>query len=589
MAEIILRDGERETAIEVNPHETVFEALVRAGARIDTYCGGSGTCGKCRVRVLNTSQPIAREEEAFLSPEELAAQIRLACYLEVEDGLVLETMGAETLRVLTQGVGREVAVNPLVRQVEVTAPEYTIHDQRDMAVRLAEAAGALQVDPAVFSQLPCLHGGRKYWAVLAEGTVIAVQEEARPAYGIAVDIGTTTVAAYLMDLATGREVAVQSMANPQRRFGADVISRVAFSQSRTGGVEQLRAALVEGMNSLIAKLCQEAGAAPEDIYLMTIVGNTVMLHTLLGVSALSIANAPFVPVFSEQVQLKAGEMGIAINPLGRVILLPCVSGYVGADIIADLLVCDMEKEQAYSLLIDVGTNGEIVLGSAGRLLACSAAAGPAFEGANLSCGMAGVKGAISAFRFVGGRREFEVIGGGEPKGICGSGLIDIAAELLRCGFLDNTGAFVEAEALEEWQRPMLKSKDGMAAFAVTDDIFLTQKDVRELQLAKGAVKAGILTLLKQAAIDYDQIAAVYLAGGFGSFINIQNACRVGLVPKELEEKIVQIGNGAGMGAKMCLMDASQLERASALKGKVEYIELSTRADFQTIFMETMLF
>jgi uncharacterized 2Fe-2S/4Fe-4S cluster protein (DUF4445 family) len=589
VAEIILSDGEHRTVIPVKPGETVYGALVREGAQLDSYCGGSGTCGKCRVRVLQGAPPVTPAEEAFLSPEDVNEGLRLACYLAAEDGMVLETLGVGPLEVVTGGAEREVAVNPLVRQVQVGAPESTIHHQRDIAARVGEAAGAKEVAPQCLPALAHLKAGEDYSVVVRGHTIIHVREGFRPVYGIAVDIGTTTMAAYLMDLATGKEVAVESMANPQRSFGADVISRIAFSQSVPEGVPQLQKALVEGLNHLTERLCQKAQVPSTDIYLMTVVGNTVMLHTLLGVSALSIANAPFVPVFSEQLELEAKELGIDINPLGEVVLLPSVSGYVGADIIADMLVCGLESQEGFSLLIDVGTNGEIVLGNKERFLACSAAAGPAFEGANLSCGMAGVPGAISAFRFVNGRREFEVIGGGEPKGICGSGLIDIVAELLRCGFLDDTGAFVGERALEDWQRPMLKSKSGMAAFAVTEDILLTQRDVRELQLAKGAVKAGILTLLKEAGITSGQVAAVYLAGGFGSHINVKNACTVGLFPKELEDRVVQMGNGAGAGAKMCLLDKSQLQRAAALKGKVEYIELSTRTDFQSIFMETMLF
>ncbi len=589
MAEIILREAQIERTIAIRPGETVFDALVRAGAAVDSYCGGAGTCGKCRVRVLNTSQVPTPGEAAHLTPEELAGSIRLACYLEVEDGMVVETLGGDALRVLTGGLEKEVAVNPLVQQVEITAPQGSIHDQRDIAAQILEQTGRRAVEAACLPKLACLEPGTVYGAVVLEDTIIDVRREKGSALGVAVDIGTTTIAAYLLDLGTGRELAVESTANPQRSFGADVISRIAFSQSRGDGVHQLQQALVGGLNRLIAELCRHAGANCRDVVLLTAVGNTVMLHTLLGVSAISIANAPFVPVFSEQVTACAKDLGIEIHPAGRVVLLPCVSGYVGADIVADLLVCGLAEEEEFGLLIDVGTNGEIVLGNRSRLLACSAAAGPTFEGANLSCGMAGVRGAISAFRLDQGRAVYEVIGGGAPKGICGSGLIDIAAELLRHGFLDNTGAFTDPAGLEEWQRPMLKLKDGRPAFAAAEGIVLTQKDVRELQLAKGAVKAGVLTLLKQAGISFEQVGTVFLAGGFGSSINLHNACRVGLIPAELEDKVVQIGNGAGVGAKLCLLDQSQLTQARALKRRVEYIELSTRADFQSIFMETMLF
>jgi uncharacterized 2Fe-2S/4Fe-4S cluster protein (DUF4445 family) len=340
---------------------------------------------------------------------------------------------------------------------------------------------------------------------------------------------------------------------------------------------------------MITTLCEQAQVDKADVLALTTAGNTVMLHTLLGVNAVSIANAPFEPVFSDQKVLAAQDLGIEIGSQGKVFVLPSVSGYVGADILAGLLVCDLDHQDSYGLLIDIGTNGEIVLGNEGKILACSTAAGPAFEGANISSGMAGIWGALSSFRIQEEAGIYETIGGIRPVGICGSGLIDIMAELLKHGFVDASGAFAVPSTLAKWKQDMLTTEGGMPAFLVTEEILFTQKDVREVQLAKGALRAGILTLLKEAGIEAEQIGQVYLAGGFGNFVDVHHACAMGLIPLELEERVTKIGNGAGLGAKLSLLDQSQLVRCTELKQRIQYIELSTRADFQELFMEAMFF
>lgn len=512
MMKIWIRSNHKEQEVPIRSGETVFQALIRSNAPMNSYCGGKGTCGKCKVYWVQERKEV------------------LACQLAAEDGMIIETMASQDVQILASSIEKAFNLNPVVS---------------------------------------------------AEGG----------AWGVAVDIGTTTMVGYLLDLLTGQELAVTSMANPQRAYGADVISRIAYTQENQGGVEELQEVLVQALNGIITDLCAMGKIEKDQIRAMTIAGNTVILHTLLGVSAVSIANAPFEPVFSDAKVLVPQKLGIEMNEDGSIFTLPAVSGYVGADIIGGLLVCDLEREDSYSLLIDIGTNGELVLGNKDQIIACSTAAGPAFEGANISSGMAGIRGAISSFCIRDGKAAYETIGGIAPLGICGSGVMDIMAGLLSHGFIDSTGAFAKPDSLLPWQRDLITTIDGMPALMVSPgtDITFTQKDVREVQLAKGAIRAGLFTLLKEAKIDLAQISTVFLAGGFGNFVDVHSACVVGLIPAELEERVVRIGNGAGLGAKLCLLDKAELNRGVALKKHIQYVELSTRADFQEMFMDAMFF
>ncbi|NLL47444.1 MAG: DUF4445 domain-containing protein [Firmicutes bacterium] len=513
---ILIRSHHTDREVPIFPGDTVFDAILRSGQALDAYCGGNGSCGKCKVYWVQGAKEV------------------LACKLPAQDGMMIETTSSNGMQILEASVEKELQINPVVQ---------------------------------------------------AEGA----------SFGVALDLGTTTIVGYLLNLQSGKELAIRSMANPQRIYGADVISRIAYTQREAKGVEKLQEVLIAALNQLIMELCQAASVEREEILAMTIAANTVILHTLLGVSAASIAAAPFEPVFTEAKELTSRSLGLGISKQGKVFLLPSVSGYVGADIIGGLLVCDLEQREGYSLLLDIGTNGEIVLGNRHQMLACSTAAGPAFEGANISSGLAGVRGAIASFRLQAGERRYETVGGMAPLGICGSGLIDIVAELLTHDFVDSTGAFRQADLLEPWQREMLTTVDNQPAFVVVPlgsgqkEILFTQRDLREVQLAKGAVRAGLLTLLREAQIGCEEIETLYVAGGFGNFVDVQSACKVGLIPPELGTRVIRIGNGSGFGAKLCLLDQEQLVRGTKLKEMIRYIELSSRLDFQDFFMESMLF
>lgn len=392
-------------------------------------------------------------------------------------------------------------------------------------------------------------------------------------FGVALDIGTTTLAAYLVDLKTGAEFGRYSCLNPQGSLGADVISRISACGEGKLGV----------LNSLIKDKVREilvhfkTAFKIDVIKRLCVCGNTTMLHIFAGEDPTPMGKAPFTPAFLNERRYSGGEFSL---PAEEIVLLPSVSAYVGSDITAGIIALGLDGGSGNRLLVDVGTNGEIALSTGGRLLCCSTAAGPAFEGASISCGMGGVDGAISSVTFKDGKVDFKTVSG-EPKGICGSGLIDLTSELVRHGVIDETGAFSEEEG-----------EYGAATdegYELTDGVTLTGRDVREIQLAKSAVCAGIKTLIKESGLDYGNIDKLYVAGGLGFYLNKANACAIGLLPVELENKIEAVGNSGGAGAKMCLVSRAARERASKAAADAEISELADSPVFMEEYIENMTF
>ena len=392
-----------------------------------------------------------------------------------------------------------------------------------------------------------------------------------PGYGIALDIGTTTLAFYLMDLADGREIDAYSCLNPQGAFGADVISRI--SACAEGKLGQLNALIVGKVNEVIAALTEKHGIGGIDK--LTACGNTTMLHLFAGEDASLLGVYPFIPAFTEMRRYEGGRLGVRA---GEVVLLPSIAAYVGSDIVAGILSTGMVQQEG-SLLIDIGTNGEIALNAGGKLYCASTAAGPALEGANISCGMGGVAGAIDSARIAGGRLNYTVIGDGEKKGICGSGLIDIISIMLELRVIDETGAFCDGA------HPGIRDDK----FYITGEIFISQQDVRQFQLAKSAICAGIKAIAAKADISLEDVGKAYVAGGMGYYIDYKNAIRTGLLPKQLDGKIEVVGNSAGAGAKMCLLSKRQLELSRRIAGSCENVELSAEPLFMEEYVNSMGF
>jgi uncharacterized 2Fe-2S/4Fe-4S cluster protein (DUF4445 family) len=391
-------------------------------------------------------------------------------------------------------------------------------------------------------------------------------------YGIALDIGTTTLAFYLMDLYDGKEIDSYSCLNPQGVFGADVISRI--SACREGKLRDLNRLITEKTNSVIGLFEKKHDI---DISRMTVCGNTAMLHLFANIDPTPLGVFPFTPVFTETKRYKGKDLNINAD---SVTLLPSVSAYVGSDITAGIISTGMISKGRNNMLADIGTNGEIVLYTDGKLYCASTAAGPAFEGANISCGMGGVAGAIDSADFSDGRINFTVIGNIRPSGICGSGLTDIIAIMMEKGIFDKTGTFAA------------NSSDGKLIgdkYYITDNIYISQKDVREFQLAKSAICSGIKTLAAKAGLPLEKIDNFYIAGGLGYYINFKNAVKTGLLPEEIRNKITVVGNSAGAGAKMCLLSQKQLALCGKAAARCRYVELSAEPMFMEEYIKNMSF
>lgn len=390
-------------------------------------------------------------------------------------------------------------------------------------------------------------------------------------FGIAIDIGTTTIVYYFMDMKTGGITDIRSKINPQLKYGSDVISRINYSSENNNGVSELKNILIDNINLVIDEFCNKQKFQRDDIVRLTVVGNTVMLHSLLGVSALSIALAPFTPTFTDTKNLPAKTLGINVNSGSSIVVAPSLSGYVGGDIVAGLASLHNDFYKKQFLFVDIGTNGEMALITRDRILTCATAAGPAFEGANISCGMSATQGAISSFNI----GTVKTIGDIEPTGICGSGLIDIVAHMLNESILSTDGNIDNDFVIPE--------------INPESEIKITQQDIREVQLAKSAIAAGINRLLSIAEVSLDELDNILLAGGFGNYIDIKNAIRIGLLPDVDLNRYIQMGNTAGNGAVLTLKSDNFITQVEELKEKMEYIELSNDAGFSMEYAMNMFF
>lgn len=590
---------------------TLFNAANWIGLAIDSTCGARGTCGKCKVRILSGYNDITLADRKVFSEPELAAGWRLSCRAEAYADVVCDVprlMGNPKAALM--GFGRHVILDPNVHKVFLTLTPPTIEDQRSDFARVRDAllAEGYEVQAAlpVLRQLPQLLREAQ-WRVTAvvvgQALVSLEQGDTQPRkYGLAFDIGTTTVVGMLMDLNSGAPLAVRSALNGQAIYGADVISRISHAMLNPDGLGQLYERIVQTMNDLIARLLAEANVAPHEVYEVVTAGNATMQHLLLGIHPEAIGLVPFIPVVEEMMQVSAQEIGLQILPQAQVHLLPHIGAYVGADLVGGLLATGLAQDEGVRLLVDVGTNGEIILGSKTRTVATAAPAGPAFEGAQIQDGMRASDGAIETVVITPDAVELKVIGDVPPIGLCGSGLIDAVAQLRLSGFLLPSGKFIKPEEAAQRFSPALAKRlitgeNGMRSFVLAwpeeadgkRPIVLTQRDIRELQFAKGAIAGGIEVVMRELGVATEELIAIYLAGSFGNYINPQSARIIGLVPPVPVERIKAVGNAAGEGAKMSLLSFRERQVARTLPDIVEYHELSGRGDFNDSFLAVLQF
>jgi uncharacterized 2Fe-2S/4Fe-4S cluster protein (DUF4445 family) len=598
---VILQPGDLE--IEVSEGSTLMEAMVGAGIDFDFPCGGQGKCGKCRVRILQRAgQPAAAEQE-----------IRLACSTKVHSDITVELPNYKQLQhnILIASEERVFQVEPHLNKIFVEVEKPSLDAQRSDWRRLKDCLAKygikhddLEAPVSLLRRLPETLRESKHslTAVIHGSKVVGIEEQDTTGtmLGMAFDIGTTTIVGYLLDMYSGKELGVVSALNPQTKFGADVISRINFAGREEGGLNTLHAAVIEAINKLIGEAAEKAVISKNQIYGLSVAANTCMHHLFLGISPGNIAVAPYVPAVSEPLAVNAKELQIDINQAGKVFILPNIAGFVGADTTAVLLATEIDRSEDIKLVIDIGTNGEIALGSREKIVACSAAAGPAFEGAQISSGMRGAVGAIDHVYF-GDKLEYSVIGDESPLGICGSALLDAVAGLLELGMINKRGKFIPYDNLTNTAAKVFKDNiiehEGQTAFLLADanktghgrPIVITQSDIRELQLAKGAMAAGVRVLMETCGIQLSDIKEVLLAGAFGNYLNPHSACIIGLIPPELEGKIKMVGNAAGTGSRLALLSLSEYRRAANIARIVEFVELGSYPKFNSIFAESTYF
>jgi uncharacterized 2Fe-2S/4Fe-4S cluster protein (DUF4445 family) len=584
----------------------IFDAASWNGIAIDSTCGGHGTCKKCKVRIVEGDVAVSAVDPRAFSPDELRAGWRLACRAPARGDLVVDVPPLQTRpKAALAGVGRHVILRPAVQKRHLALEEPTLEDQRSDLERVLAAIDDLEprVELGVLRELGGILRAARFdvTAVVCDDVLIAVEpgDTAARRFALAFDLGTTTVVATLLDLETGQPAAVRSMLNRQQPYGADVISRISATMLDDQALGALQARASETLAELAAEACREAEVAPEEVYEIVVCGNVTMVQLALGIDPEPLSMAPFVVAAHELPPATAADFGVPAHPRAPAFVFPSMGAYVGGDIVAGLLATGLTRDRRLRLFIDVGTNSEIALGSAERVLACAAPAGPAFEAAQIRCGMRAADGAIEGVRIEGDDLQLEVIGEADAVGVCGSGLVDCVAELVHAGLLDRSGRFVAEEVAAERHpglAPRLTKVGEERVFVLrwrdedpANAVYLSQRDVRELQFAKASIATGWNLLLKELAVEPDDIAQILLAGSFGAYLTPLSAIRIGLVPRMALPRIVSAGNVAGEGAKIAALSLRERAEARSILREVEYVELSGRQDFNDLFIDQLAF
>jgi len=598
------------SSFEAEPGINLLNLTQRHCIPLTSYCGGRGTCGKCLVKIQGQASPLTSLEEKFLSSSLMQTGERLACQVQLWGDAQVEILEAgpgKVEKALEGAVDSLFALDPGIYKWSFPRPDHlrTTFSSTWQILKQILQERSVENPQADWRTLPQL--GDKIWtwgvwtAIVAGSRLIGIEpgDTADQLYGMAFDIGTTSVVGYLLDLRKGKQVALSSMLNPQAAFGADVISRISFASAEASHLRLLQDRIIGALNSMVREAAGSARISQSSIYALSIVGNTTMHHLLLGLDPSGLGHLPYNPVLSDPLEIRASDLGINIHPHGSIFFLPNISGYVGSDMVGGILSSGLPYREGIALGIDIGTNGEIALGSRHRILVSSAAAGPAFEGSQISCGMRAEPGAISQVYAEDGDIRWKVVGEIPPRGLCGSGLVDLVALLLRLGLIEEGGRFEAPDLLRSsipsniksrmrhshdgWEFVLAEGREGSRA------VVLAQRDVRELQLAKGAIRAGINILMNELGVEVSQIEEIWLAGAFGNYIDPANAQIIGLIPPYPLERIRPVGNAAGEGAKTALLSQGAREEASRIARSVRYVELASRADFQERFVEALAF
>lgn len=608
---IMLRPG--DVNVESERGSTLLQVVQRVGIPLTSICGGRGVCGKCRVVVVDGVENLSNlttAEERLLSPLDVERGVRLACQAKIIGDYVSVYIPEESLtisrgRVIATTVLRDdiYPLSPVVRKVHVKLPRPTLEDNRPDFERLRDALVELNYLPVgqdliipleVLRELPSIL--RSYdWdvtVVLYGNELISVEpgDTTSKLYGVAVDIGTSKIIAHLVDLNSGVTLVERFVENPQSTYGADVVSRITYAEKSQENLVRLQNLITSAVNRLVKELVEEVGVSHEDVYEVVLVGNTVMHHLFFGIQPSFIARSPYVQVISHSLRYRARELGVDVSKYGYVYSLPTIRAFVGADAVANLLATQMYRRDELVLTIDIGTNTEVLLGNSKVILVTSAPAGPAFEGVGITHGMRAIPGAIGSVVINGLDVRYECIGGVRPRGICGTGLIDLIAELYRNKIIDSLGKFVVSE------HPRVRREQGLHRFTLVPaeesgtgvEIYVTFKDIETILLAKAAIRSSWIILSRRLGINPSEIDQVYVAGSFGAKLNADNAVEIGLLPSVSRDRITFIGESAVVGAKIALKSSKAREEVEeVVRGKVKYVELSADPEFREVYVKSL--
>lgn len=593
--------------IEVEKGLTVLNAARMAGIGVRSDCGGRGLCGKCLVIVEDQSSlsPTSNAELQHISSDKLKKGYRLACQSIIKDSVIVfipYESRLESRRILSEGVGRHFELNPAVRKIRLILPKPSLQDTTPDFERLCNVLRGMgftriEMDHELMQKLP-ITLRRAYWSVAAvlwmDREIISLEEDGvDEVYGVSIDIGTSKIVLHLVNLVTGETTSIKSIENPQIAYGEDVISRINYIALNEEGLKRLQELVLEAINMLIDEACRETGVKRDCIYEVTVVGNTAMHHIFLGYNPKQLAVAPYVPVAKQSVNVKAKRLGLKVNPLANVYVLPIIAGFVGADAIADALASGIYEVDELSLLIDIGTNSEVFIGNREDIVSCSCAAGPAFEGMHIEHGVKAVTGAIERIKI--NPKDYEVeyktINDAKPIGICGSAMVDVVAEMFKCGIIDRHGHFNKNISTNR-----LRRENGMLKFIIAwkeesgtgRDITVSEKDVQEIILAKAAISSSIAVLMREKGVKKEDIGRVYIAGAFGSYLNAESALFLGLIPDVALERVSFVGNTAIAGAKICLLSRNMRDVADNLSRTIRYIELTAHPAFHREFIDALM-
>ncbi|MBN1223323.1 MAG: DUF4445 domain-containing protein [Candidatus Aminicenantes bacterium] len=569
--------------IKSQPGDLLADKIIEAGIDLSLYCNKKGMCGKCFVAIVNGALPPENDrEENLRRQKQLADHFRLACNYRVSGDLTInipETSLLQQTFILKTGIQLPIFINPPIKKYYLQLKKSELGDPHS-SLELFEKyfrKRKLNISLELLRELPEILEKSRYHittVLFDEGEILSVEPGDTTGYsfGIAADIGTTTLVVELIDLNTGNSLDAETANNTQIKFGSDVVSRISFAYENPKNLDELREAITQILAQMIDKILERNSIKPDFVYEIVFAGNTVMNHLLLGMPVNSLAVSPFHAVFHTLTELSAAALGFSINPKAKAFIVPNIKSFVGGDITAGLMATDLSNRKGNYLFIDLGTNGEIVLKTEKTFIATSTAAGPAFEGMNISSGMLALPGAIYKAEKT-KKLTLHTIGSLPARGICGTGLIDLIAHYLDDGLITSSGAI----------------PDKARTIQVIDSISITQKDVREVQLAIAAIKSGVRMILKKFHLQKHELDGVFIAGAFGNYLNIENSMKLGLLPAIDTEKIIFIGNSSLAGARALLLSQEARKKARSLIKKIQYISLATDPQFQDFFIDALEF